>query len=150
MVLTWLHCNWRRLRGWNVLHYHPFKLLRDCSSAPPPLPMVLLVCTYCVVTFSYANTTISCLKVIYTPYSKALPHVYTSPPLLTHLSYSACILTLLPLSYHPLLSLPSPPACPYTAGRYCNSRWRRLHGHAHLGQRDFGVQQFDGSGGTGV
>ena len=58
-----------------------------------------------MVTFSYINTTISCLKVIYTPYSKALPHVYTSPPLLTHLSYSAVIITLLPFSYHPLLSL---------------------------------------------
>ena len=67
--------------------------------------MVLLVCTYYAVTFTYINTAISCLKVIYTPYSKALPHVYTSPPLLTHLSYSAVILTLLPLSYHPLLSL---------------------------------------------
>ena len=44
---------------------------------------------YFVVTFSYIDTTISCLKVIYT-YSKALPHVYTSPPLPTHMSYSAC------------------------------------------------------------
>ena len=53
---------------------------------------------------------IYCLKVIYTPYSKALPHVHTSPPLLTHLSYSAVILTLLPLSYHLLSLSPLPHA----------------------------------------
>ena len=52
--------------------------------------MVLLVCTYYAVTFTYINTAIS----------TSTPHL-----LYSHLSYSACILTLLPLSYHPLLSL---------------------------------------------
>ena len=39
------------LRGWNVLHYHLFQLLRDCSTIAPPLPTwhasILLINALC-------------------------------------------------------------------------------------------------------